>query len=111
MGCVITVDGEGDQINSVTGASCKRGEEYARNEFVLPVRTLTSSVGVIDSDRCLLPVRSEKPVPRDRIFDCMDILKNVKVEAPVKMHQVIVPNIANTGVDIVACAEAERMDV
>lgn len=60
MGCHITVTGEGDRVDSITGYTCKRGEEYGKQEFAHPVRILTSTVKLEGADQPLLPVRSEK---------------------------------------------------
>ena len=73
MGCHITVEGEADQIQSISGYTCKRGEEYGRQEFISPVRILTTTVRTDNRKQELLPVRSNRPVPKDRIMDCMEI--------------------------------------
>ena len=98
-GCRITVEGEGEKILSIEGQGCKRGVTYASAEFTNPVRILTTTV-LADSE--LLPVRSQKPLPKDKLFDCMEVIRKTKVSLPVKMHDVIISNICNTGVDIVA---------
>lgn len=98
-GCRITVEGEGEKILSVEGYGCKRGVTYASNEFINPVRILTTTV-LADGE--LLPVRSKEPVPKDKLFDCMEVIRAARVSLPVKMHDVIISNICNTGVDIVA---------
>ena len=98
-GCRITVEGEGEKILSVEGYGCKRGVTYASNEFINPVRILTTTV-LADGE--LLPVRSKEPLPKDKLFDCMEVIRATKVSLPVKMHDVIISNICNTGVDIVA---------
>ena len=102
MGCHITVTGEGDRVDSITGYTCKRGEEYGKQEFAHPVRILTSTVKLEGADQPLLPVRSEKPVPRELLADCIKVLKAVDVKAPVKRYDVIVENICGCGVNIVA---------
>ena len=102
MGCHITVTGEGDRVDSITGYTCKRGEEYGKQEFAHPVRILTSTVKLEGADQPLLPVRSEKPVPKELLADCMKVLKAVDVKAPVKRYDVIVENICGCGVNIVA---------
>lgn len=107
MGCHITVTGEGDRIDSISGYTCKRGEAYGRQEFAHPVRILTSTVKLEGADQPLLPVRSEKPVPKELLFTCMDILKKTVVKAPVKRYDVIVKDIAGCGVDIVASDTVE----
>ena len=101
-GCHITVEGEGDNIISVEGNLCKRGLTYASNEFAHPVRILTTTVKIKGISNDLLPVRSKDPLPKEKIFDCMDVIRKIEVEAPVKCLDVIVSNICETGVDIVA---------
>lgn len=106
-GCSITVKGEGEKVESVTGFQCKRGEEYAKNEFVRPVRILTSSAKVVGADVPLLPVRSERPIPKDMIFACMDEIKKLTLKAPIKRGEVLIPNVCGTGVDIIASGSLE----
>ena len=101
-GCTVTVDGDGKQVQTVEGYGCKRGMEYASAEYTHPVRILTTTVRLADRAGDLLPVRSAKPLPKEQVFACMDVIRKVIVEGPVSMHQVIVPNICGTGVDIVA---------
>lgn len=106
-GCHITVEGEGENILSVEGFACKRGDEYARAEFAHPVRILTTTVKMAGIRGDLLPVRSGKPLPRERLFDCMEVIRAAEVTLPVALHDVIIPNICNTGVDIVATKAAD----
>lgn len=102
MGCHINVEGEGDNITSIEGYSCKRGEQYGRTEFAHPVRILTSTVKTTSDTEPLVPVRSAKPVPKEKLFDCMHIIQQVVVDHPVKTYDIIVPDICDTGIDIVA---------
>ena len=101
-GCHIRVAGEGENVKSVEGYSCKRGLEYAMAEFAHPVRILTTTVGITGDEHELLPVRSSAPLPKDRLFECMEVIRGVRVKLPVKRYDVIVPDICGTGVDIVA---------
>ena len=101
-GCHIQVEGEGEKILSVEGQGCKRGQEYASAEFAHPVRILTTLVKIAGVSNDLLPVRSSKPLPKEKIFDCMDVIRATCVKLPVNRYDVIVPNICGTGVDIVA---------
>ena len=101
-GCTITVEGEGKQIASVEGYGCKRGLEYASAEYTNPVRLLTTTVKIAGKDNALLPVRSAKPISKDLLFRCMDVLKTVSVQTPIRSHDVVVPNICDSGVDIIA---------
>lgn len=107
MGCHITVDGEGENINSVTGFTCKRGEQYARNEFCHPVRILTTTIRTDSDKNPLVPVRSENPIPKEKIMDCMKVINQVQAKAPVKVYDVLVENICDTGINIVATGALE----
>lgn len=101
-GCHINVEGEGEKITAMEGYGCKRGVTYATAEFTNPVRILTTLVKIDGVEGELLPVRSAAPVPKDKLFDCMDVIRKAKVSLPVGMHDVIISNICETGVDIVA---------
>lgn len=102
-GCRITVTGEGVDVASVEGNMCPRGHEYASSEFINPCRTLTTSVVLNGAGRKMLPIRSNMPVPKSLMLDCMQEVKKVSVTAPIAMHQVIIKDILGTGIDMVAC--------
>lgn len=104
MGCPLTVLTENGQIISVTGNSCKRGESYARKEVTNPTRIVTSSVPVSGSKTGskTVSVKTASDVPREKIFDVMRDLKGLTVAAPVHSGDVLIPDIAGTGVPIVA---------
>lgn len=101
-GCHIQVEGEGENVLSVQGYGCKRGLEYAGAEFAHPVRILTTTVRLDGVTNDLLPVRSNKPLPKEKLFACMDAIRSVQVQLPVARYDIIIPNICGTGVDIVA---------
>lgn len=107
-GCHIRVEGEGEKILSVEGQGCKRGLEYASAEYAHPVRILTTTVKVAGTESELLPVRSSRPVPREKLFDCMAAIRAVTVELPVKRYDVIIADICGCGADIVATKTLEQ---
>jgi CxxC motif-containing protein len=106
LGCEITVEGEGETIQSMTGQGCKRGEEYAKNEFIHPLRILTSTVKVTGASAPLAAVRSNKPMPKELLFRGMEEIRKIEARAPVKRGDVLISNILGTGVNIVATQEA-----
>ena len=97
----MTVDDEGNVLN-VTDNQCKRGEEFAVAEAKFPGRVLTATLITENSMHNLLPVKTNKPVSKYQLMDCMCYLSQIKVKPPVKAGQIIVPNILNTGADLVA---------
>ena len=104
LGCQISVEMEGNEILSVTGNTCPRGDAYARKELTSPTRIVTSSVKVEGGK--VVSVKTASDIPKDRIFDIVRELKNVTAVPPVKIGDVIKRDIAGTGVDIVATSEA-----
>lgn len=102
MGCSIAVEMDGNEVVSVTGNTCKRGDVYARKEVTNPTRIVTSTVRVVGGKEDMVSVKTKEDIPKGKIFDCIKALKNVEVEAPVQIGDVIVPDAAGTGVDIVA---------
>lgn len=107
MGCNIIVEGEGDNIISVAGNRCKRGEQYASAEFCHPVRILTTTIKTDNEKTPLVPVRSEKPLPKEKIMDCMAVIRNQEAKTPIAMYDVLVENICETGINIVATGDVK----
>lgn len=107
--CEITIEYEDKQIKSITGATCKRGEQYARQEVENPKRTIATLVKVKNGEAPLVSVRTTKPIPKDKIFDVMDEIKKMELKAPVQMHQVIIENVLNLDSDIIATKSVERV--
>ena len=86
----------------VCGNRCKRGRTYALNEFTNPVRVLTTTVRVKGGDMPMVPVKSEKPLPKGQLVSCMKFINDFTAEAPVKRGDVLIVDILGTGVDMVA---------
>ena len=108
LGCSLTVDYTQRAIQSVEGNQCKLGREYAEKEILNPERTLTTTVRVKHGHLSLVSVKSNKPLPKERLFDAMNLLAKIEVEAPIRIGDKIVENLFNTGVDAVATKNIEK---
>ena len=108
QGCNITVKGDAEKgtIESVEGFTCKRGKAYAENEFIHPLRILTSSVKVTGADTPLVPVRTRTAIPKELLFKGMEEIRKIEIKAPVRCGDVIVANFLGTGVDLIASGNA-----
>lgn len=111
MGCMITVSMENGEVVSVTGNTCKRGDTYARKEVTNPTRIVTSSVCVTGGVLPVVSVKTKEDIPKEKIADCMKALKEVTVKAPVHIGDVLVTDVAGTGVDIIATKEIPTVSV
>lgn len=101
MGCHLQVD-DSDKANiKVTGNTCPRGEKYAKDEVTAPKRMVTSVVRVKDGEIAMASVKTSAPIDKTKIFDSLDLLKEVELVAPVKEGDVACKNIFGSGVDFV----------
>lgn len=107
MGCRMLVSRDEDGTITVENATCKRGVTYGEQEFTCPMRTVTSSVRVVDGSRPLCAVKTSDTVPKAKIPQVLEIIRTAQPKAPVAIGQVVVPNIAGTGVDLIATAACE----
>lgn len=99
-GCRLTVDEENGY--AVEGNQCPRGEEYGRNEIMNPVRVVTTTVRIESSEMKLCPVRTEKPIPKDKMFECIRVLNGITLKAPVRTGDIVFENLLSTGVNVIA---------
>ncbi len=102
LGCALTVEMEGGEVKGVTGNGCKQGAEYGPKEVTNPTRIVTSSVMVTGGAEKCVSVKTASDIPKGKIFDCVKAIKGITVAAPVHIGDVILPNVAGTGVDVIA---------
>ena len=100
-GCLVHVENVNGEL-IIEGHSCKRGEEYAREEFVAPKRILTTTMLVENGFLPLVPVRSNKPIPKDRLEETLKAIAKVKTKAPIKMGDILIENVLDLDINIVA---------
>ena len=120
-GCHLKVD---EESFAVTGNSCPRGAVYGANELRSPVRVVTSTVIVEGPARRLpetspdkgrgtgeagggvmprrLPVKTDRPIPKGKMFEVMAEIAKLRVKAPVAVGEVLIPNVAGTDGNVVA---------
>ena len=99
-GCSIKVDIEDKDIKKIEGNTCKRGYDYAYSELTNPVRTLTTTIKLEDGK--MLPVKTDKPIPKELLFKCMEEINKTIIKPPVKIGDIVIENILNTGSNIIA---------
>lgn len=107
QGCSLKVTHDGKTVIDVKGG-CKRGKEYVQRELTDPRRMVASTVRIKRGIHPLLPVYTSEPFPKGQIFDLTEVLRKVEVVAPVQMGAVIVANVLDTGVDILASRDMPK---
>lgn len=103
LGCDIEVrlDDDGQSILTITGQQCRKGLDYVEQEIKDPKRIIATSIAVIGGQAPITSVRLTAPIPKDKIFEVMAVLKSIKVQAPVSIGQVVVQNILGLGSDVI----------
>ena len=96
-----------DENLVVTGNTCKRGELYGRQEVTNPTRTVTSTVRIDGGELPLCPVKTKDPIPKAKIFEAMEEIDKVHLVTPVHIGDVVIENVAGTGVAVVATRDME----
>lgn len=98
-GCALTAEIDGDTVK-VTGNACPKGERYAIDEITHPTRTVTSTVRIKNRINTMVSVKTATPIPKEKIFEVMELIRNAQIDAPVSIGDIIIPDIYGT--DIIA---------
>ena len=96
LGCSIKVELDSDKIVSVTGNTCPRGKMYAEKECVNPERTITTTMRT--DMGTVIPVKTDKPIPKNRMFETMDIINGKTVKLPVNIGDILIGNVFGSNV-------------
>ncbi len=107
LGCSLSVTMENGEVTSVTGNTCPRGDAYARKEVTNPTRIVTSTVRVSGGKAVMVSCKTASDIPKGKIFEITKALETVTVPAPVKIGDVVLANVADTGVDVIATKNIE----
>ncbi|MGL4737143.1 MAG: DUF1667 domain-containing protein [Cellulosilyticaceae bacterium] len=105
-GCRLHVSGEGENL-SVTGNSCPRGAEYGIKEVTAPVRTVTSIVQFEGEAHHTLPVKTDQPIPKEKIMECMAAINRVSARPPIHVGDVLIEDLFGLGIQVVATRDQE----
>lgn len=111
--CLLTVeversaDGAVAEVRSVAGNSCPRGDKFAHQELTCPMRVLTTTVAISGGDEALLPVRTAEAIPLALYAQAMTLIRGLVIEAPIRMSDVVLPNLLDTGTDLIASMDID----
>ena len=95
----------------MTGNSCPRGDKFAPQELTCPMRVLTTTVAVSGGDEALLPVRTAEAIPLELHAQAMDLIRGLVVNAPIRMGDIVLENLLNTNINLIASMNIDRAQV
>ena len=96
MGCPLKVELCENEVKNVSGNTCKRGEEYARTECTNPVRVVTSTIRTTDGR--VVAVKTDKPIPKNKVFECMKMINKATAVLPISVGDVIIEDVFGSNV-------------
>ncbi len=104
VGCKISIaeNKDAELGYDIEGNKCKKGINYAIEELTNPTRNIASTVCIEGAHLTRLPVKTSEPIPKGKIFECMNEINKIKLTAPVKMGDIIIENVRGTEVNILA---------
>ena len=106
IGCEIRINKK--ELFIIEGAKCEKGIEYSKNEVLNPKRILTTSILVKNGILPLISVKTNKPIPKDKVFNIIGVIKKTSVNAPIEIGEIIIRNILETGSDIIATKTVKK---
>ncbi|MCR5672013.1 MAG: DUF1667 domain-containing protein [Butyrivibrio sp.] len=109
MGCLLTVSMENGEVTEVTGNTCQKGDIYARKEVTNPTRIVTSTVKIAGGDKERISCKTANDIPKGKIFEVMKDIDAAEVKAPAKIGDVLIKDVAGTGVDVIATRNVEAV--
>ncbi len=104
-GCPLKVTPEGKEVLTVEGHTCPRGKQYAIDECTHPMRTVTSTVRAESGE--IIPVKTDRAIPKELIFSCMDAINRATVTLPVHIGDVVIQNLLGTPANLIVTANVE----
>lgn len=111
--CLLTVEVERDadgavvEVRSVTGNSCPRGDKFAHQELICPMRVLTTTIAVSGGDETLLPVRTAEAIPLALHAQAMNLIRGLVVNGPIRIGDVVLEDLLGTSIDLVASMDID----
>jgi CxxC motif-containing protein len=109
VGCELDVTLDEGKIVDVEGNSCKLGLDYAEQEIFDPRRMVASTVRVKNGFHPLVPVYTEKPIPKPKIFEVLAQLRDIELEAPIAVNDVVIENVLDTGINVIASRDMPKV--
>ena len=101
MGCRITADYDGKEVTNIEGYTCKRGLDYAQTEITDPTRMVTALVGV-EGSHVPLSVKTREAIRKPLVFEVLAKIRETTIVPPVRIGDVIIPDVCGSGVDVIA---------
>ncbi len=100
-GCHLTADDDG----TIHNAGCRRGVEFAREEMTAPKRTVCSTAATVFADCPVVPVRTSKEIPKEKVGELMQMIRTLCVDRRMKRGEPLIRNLFGTEADLIVTSD------
>ncbi|TFF94001.1 MAG: DUF1667 domain-containing protein [Promethearchaeota archaeon] len=108
-GCEIKVKENPEGEVNFEGYTCKRGLEYAKQEFYEPKRVLTTTIRVENGFLPLVPVRVDQAIPKQKLEEALDKIAKTVIKAPIRMGDILIENIVDDEANLIASRDLKAI--
>ena len=108
IGCSLTAEIENGKVVSVTGNTCPKGKAYAESECVNPMRVVTTTVKTVNGEP--VPVKTDRAIPKDKIFEAMKLINKVRIQLPISVGDVIIEDVFGSNIVAVKNVGGENIE-
>ncbi len=111
IGCPLQLKHEGSEIKEISGYECNRGAKYARQEFIDPRRSLSTTITISGALWDRLPVKVTGPIHKNQVREAVKKIHQLKVKAPVRLGQVLIEDfMGEKGIHVITCRSMKRIE-
>lgn len=96
IGCNLVAEIADSTVVSVSGNTCPKGKTYAETECVAPMRTVTTTLRCKTGE--ILPVKTDRTIPKDKIFKAIKIINQVHPVLPIQAGNVIIKDVFGSNI-------------
>ncbi len=106
-GCALTAKLRRGKVTGVTGCGCRKGRKYATQEIERPVRILTSTVRADGLRLKMVPVRTDRAIPKNDLKKAMDAIHSARIKGPCRIGDVIISGISGTKANLIVTRDCD----
>lgn len=110
-GCRLICKIKGRRLIKLSGNKCARGKVYAKAEIENPVRVLCAAAPAVGLELAVVPVKTDRPIPKSKIFDAMKAIKRIRVSKPAESGDVIRENIYGLKANLIATRTVRNLSI
>jgi CxxC motif-containing protein len=100
--CSLQADIQGEQLLGLRGQGCQKGFDFILSRIRPQGKIVSTSVLVSNHSLKFLPVRTGKAVDNALASQILREARKITVTPPVRYGQVIMRNVAGTGVELIS---------